>query len=115
MASEESDLRVLNGLLCIDMFYVEDSVLWRIFGIINDATIYHVVCSLDGVTAPHCWEVFSMVRMSWAGPPRKIILDQQRGFLGEFCYQLECVCTELDFVPRNAHHKLGRAEWHNAA
>ncbi len=43
------------------------------------------------------------------------MLDQQKGFFKEFRAQLGYFGVELDFVPREAHHKLGRAERHNAA
>ncbi len=51
----------------------------------------------------------------WAGPPRKIVLDQQAGFFEQFRTQLEYFGCELDFIPSGARHKLGRAERHNAA
>ena len=77
--------------------------------------IYHVVIRIEELTASYVWRTFSLVWMAWSGPPRRIVFDQQRGFLGEFRVQLENCSVELDFVPRNAHHKLGRAERHNAA
>ena len=53
--------------------------------------------------------------MSWAGAPKKTVLDQQKGFFETFRSHLEFYGTELDYVPREAHHKLGRVERHNAA
>ena len=41
--------------------------------------------------------------------------DQQAGFFEQFRTQLEYFGCELDFIPSGAHHKLGRAERHNAA
>ena len=110
-------MRVFNDLVWLDIFYAEDSTmtLWPMMGILDDATFYHVVIRIEELTAAHCWRIFSLCWASWAGPPRKLLLDQQRGYLGEFRQQLETAGTELEFVPRNAHHKLGRAERHNAA
>ena len=61
------------------------------------------------------WRSFYWAWCVWAGPPRKIVLDQQAGFFEQFRTQLEYFGCELDFIPSGAHHKLGRAERHNAA
>ena len=89
--------------------------LWPLLGILDDATLNHVVLRIDELTASYCWRTFNLCWASGAGPPRKMMLDQQRGFLGELRGQLDAAGTELDFVPRNAHHKPGRIERHNAA
>ena len=77
-------MRVFNDLVWLDIFYAEDSIrnLWPMMGILDDATIYHVVVRIEEQTAAHCWRIFSLCWASWAGPPRKLLLDQQRGFLG---------------------------------
>ena len=60
------------------IFYIEDSTrsLWPCLGVIDDATIYHVVIRIEELTSAHVWRMFSLTWMSWSGPPRKIVLDQ---------------------------------------
>ena len=110
-------LSVFLGVSFRDVFYIEDATktLWFMLGILEGATVYHVVCRPGELSAPHRWKMLSLTWMSWSGLPQKTILVQQRCFLDDFCYRLEVAGPELEFVPRSAHRKLGRAERHNAA
>ncbi len=73
-------------------------------GIIDDGTLYHVVCQLfDHSPAGALW-LFKLCWMSWAGPPVKIVCDQDKtALLGVFRTALEEEGVEFDYVLRAAH------------
>jgi hypothetical protein len=53
--------------------------------------------------------------LSWAGPPRRIILDEDGGFHGAFQDRCEELSVVLDFVAPEDHRHLGRPERHGGA
>ena len=104
-------------MVFLDVFYCEDAVseLYPMLGIADDATVFRVVVRVEDMSAAALLRLFTLFWMSWAGPPRKLVLDQQKGFFQTVRAQLEAHGTEIDYVPRSAHHKFGRAERHNDA
>ena len=106
----------LNDSVQMDIFYArsmkgENHIL---LGMVDEATNLQQVVRLPNREP---LTVLSAFRTTWVRPfgmPSRVVLDQDGSFMGEFWTYLVDQSTEVDYVPPEAHHRLGKAERCNA-
>ena len=81
---------------------------------IDAATNLHQVRLLADRSPETCLEAFSEMWIRPYGAPLKILLDQDGCFQGEMWEYLVRAGIEVEYVPAEAHCKLGKAERNNA-
>ncbi|CAE7445643.1 RE2 [Symbiodinium sp. CCMP2592] len=106
----------LGDCVQMDIFYSRtvDGTNYPLLGIVDEATNLQQVCVLKDRNPKTVVEAF---RTTWARPfgfPHKVTLDQDGAFMGDFWTYLVDNSTEVDYVPAEAHHRLGKAERCNA-
>jgi hypothetical protein len=108
---------VFGDMVVVDLFVVPDATraLFATIGTMDGATFCHVVARSPDVSAAGLLRLFLSIWCAWAGPPRLLLMDQQKGFFGVFRRLFEFYDTKIEHVPTESHHKLGRADRHNAA
>ena len=81
-----SVIRVFNETIGMDIFHVTDifDEMYTMLGIIDYATLFHVVLRLLEQNSLHVLSVLHASWFVWAGPPKTCVLDRDPCFLGEF-------------------------------
>ena len=66
-------IRVFNEVVGMDIFYVTDIAdeIYPMVGIIDYATLFHLVYRISDATSYGILAIVNMVWFSWAGPPVK--------------------------------------------
>ena len=106
----------LGDSMQMDIFYSRtvDGTNYPLLGMVDEATNLQQVCVLKDRNPKTIIEAF---RTTWVRPfgfPHKITLDQDGAFMGDFWTYLIDNSTEVDYIPPEAHHRLGKAERCNA-
>ena len=96
----------------IDIFFLRDAKkeTWMYLSIVELSAMYHVSSLVANRSSGHLWERFRAMWLNWAGPPRVLFLDPDRGFMGEF--KENCLLFDIDLRPcsAEAHYQIGRLE-----
>lgn len=102
----------LNDCIQMDIFYSRtvDGANYAMLGIVDEATNLQQVAILPNREPSSILKAFREVWVRPYGMPHKVVLDQDGAFMGEFWTYLVDQATEADYVPPEAHHKLGKAE-----
>ena len=106
----------LGDSVQMDIFYLQtvDGTNYPLLGIVDEATNLQQVCVLKDRNPKTIVDAF---RTTWACPsgfPHKVTLDQDGAFMGDFWTYLVDNSTKVDYIPPEAHHRLGKAERCNA-
>ena len=106
----------LNDLVQVDLFYARDvtGANHVLMGMIDTATNLQQVRLLPDRSARTCLEAFREMWVRPYGTPLKVLLDQDGSFQGEMWEWLVRAGVETEYVPAEAHYKLGKAERNNA-
>ena len=106
----------LNDLVQADLFYARDITGTNhvFLGAIDTATNLHQMRLLADRSPETCLEAFREMWIRPYGAPLKILLDQGGCFQGEMWEYLVRAGIEVEYVPAEAHYKLGKAERNNA-
>ena len=83
-------------------------------GIVDEATNLQQVARLPNREPASVLKAFREVWVRPYGMPHRITMDQDGAFMGEFWTYVVDQATEADYVPPDAHHRLGKAERCNA-
>eukprot|EP00435_Cladocopium_sp_Y103_P056706 s1320_g19.t1 len=106
----------LNDNVLMDIFYARtiDSVNHVMLGMVDEATNLQQVAVVDSREPEAILKAF---RLTWCRPfgqPYKITVDQDGASMGDFWCHMVDMATEVDYVPPEPHHRLGKAERCNA-
>ena len=106
----------LNDHLYMDLFYARNTKgeNFTLIGIIDEATNLHQVRILQDRNPS---TVVEAIRQMWIRPygtPLKVTLDQDGSFQGDTWEYLARLGVEVDHVPPEAHHRLGKIERNNS-
>ena len=84
----------------LDTFFVRDAagVQHQMLGVICQSTLFHVCSRMTERFASHCFWLFNMIWLSWAGPPIRMVLDRVGSFFGHFKDKLEQLSVDIFFV-----------------
>lgn len=98
-----------------DIFYARDltSKNYPILGVICEATHLHSAIRLESRQPSH---VAQALRTAWTrnfGYPLRLAVDDDGAFKSDFHEFCDGGGTHLEFIPPEAHHKLGVIERHN--
>ena len=105
-----------GDVLQIDIVYVRDttSTNYIFLGIIDECTHLHMALHLNDRSPEEVHYKFSTF---WARPfgfPLKIKADPDGSFRGSFEAAMDEAGTYMDYIPAEAHNKIGLIERHNA-
>ena len=82
------------------------------------ATGYHVVKKISGKKSANLLKDFMEGWVNWAGPPMRVTVDQERGFLKEFTDGLDMLGCQSRVIAGQAHWQQGAVErqgqWYRA-
>ena len=103
-------------VLQMDIVYVRDvtSKNFMFLGVIDETTHLHSLMSLE-TRQPE--DVSRALQLGWIrnfGAPLRIKTDPDGSFRGSFESDMDSLGTFVDYVPAEAHHKIGLIERHNA-
>ena len=106
----------LNDHVYMDLFYARSTngQNFTLIGAIDEATSLHQVRILPDRNPS---SVVDAIRQMWIRPygaPHKVTLDQDGSFQGEAWEYLARLGVEVDHVPPEAHHRLGKIERNNS-
>ena len=106
----------LNDQVYMDLFYARDTKgeNFTLIGAIDEATNLHQVRILPDRNPS---TVVEAIRQMWVRPygtPLRVTLDQDGSFQGETWEYLARLGVEVDYVPPEAHHRLGKIERNNS-
>ena len=106
----------LNDNVVMDLFYARDvtGTNYTLLGAIDEATNLHQVRILKDKNPDTVLEAFRQMWVRPYGVPHKVTMDKDGCFQGEMWEYLARAGVETDYVPPEAHHKLGKAERNNA-
>ena len=106
----------LGDNIQMDIFYARtvDGQNHPMLGIVDEATNLQQVARLPNREPASVLKAFREVWVRPYGMPHRITMDQDGAFMGEFWTYVVDQATEADYVPPDAHHRLGRAERCNA-
>ena len=84
----------------MDIFYVRlaTGVAIPLLGILDDATVFHVVARVDDKSSLGVWRLFQNMWLIWAGAPMKVALDEDPSFCADFSDNLDALDVEFDYV-----------------
>ena len=105
-----------NSLVGMDIVYVVNALgaTMSFLGIIDDATLYHVLVLIENRDSLTIWNALKNTWFTPFGPPEKILCDKERGFVSaEFLRRASLLGIQVVAVPAEAHWRLGRIERHN--
>ena len=102
----------LGDCVQMDIFYARtvDGQNHAMLGIVDEATNLQQVSRLPNREPTSVLKAFREVWVRPYGMPHKVTMDQDGAFMGEFWTYLVDQATEADYVPPEAHHRLGKAE-----
>jgi len=105
-----------NDKVLLDVVFAYDCLGQKItfIGIIDDATLLHVVVRVESRDSEIMWNAVLRAWLTPYGFPLTMVLDQDGGFEGHFVERCEMYGIHTAWVPAEAHHQLGRIERHNA-
>jgi hypothetical protein len=111
-----SNFRQFADEIQLDIVYIRDIAgnNYPILGIIDECTHLHQACLLEP-RFPE--EITRQFIRTWAQPfgfPLVCRLDADGSFRGAFEEYLDTTGTFTDYVPPEAHHRMGLVERHNA-
>ena len=101
--------------LQMDIIYVRDikSTNYMMLGVIDEATHLHIGILLDNRTPEHVSEQFQLGWCRSFGYPLRLRTDPDGSFRSSFERDMEEAGVYMDYVPAEAHHKIGLIERHN--
>lgn len=99
----------------MDIIYVRDikSTNYMMLGVIDEATHLHIGILLDNRTPEHVSEQFQLGWCRSFGYPLRLRTDPDGSFRSSFERDMEEAGVYMDYVPAEAHHKIGLIERHN--
>ncbi|CAK9030852.1 Pentatricopeptide repeat-containing protein [Durusdinium trenchii] len=102
--------------LQMDIFYVRDVTgqNFMVLGIIDEVTHLHLAALLDNRQAETVLAAFNDTWAKAFGYPLRIRLDPDCSFRSHFEDDLDQAGVFIDYVPAEAHNKIGLIERHNA-
>ena len=102
--------------LQMDIFYVRDVTgqNFMVLGIIDEVTHLHLAALLDNRQAETVLAAFNDTWAKAFGYPLRIRLDPDGSFRSHFEDDLDQAGVFIDYVPAEAHNKIGLIERHNA-
>ena len=112
----QSNFRQFADAIQLDIVYIRDITgqNFPVLGIIDECTHLHQACILES-RLPE--EVLRKFVQTWSQPfgfPLVCRLDADGSFRAAFEEHLDATGTFADFVPPEAHHRMGLIERHNA-
>ena len=105
----------LGDNVLMDIFYARDvkGENYTMLGVIDEATNLHQVRILPDKNPTTVLEAFKEMWVRPYGAPYKVTLDQDGSFEGDMWEYLVRAGIETEYVPAEAHYKLGKAERNN--
>lgn len=102
----------LNNNILADLFYARNikGENFTLLGIIDESTGLHQVRILQDKNPDTILEAIQQMWIRPYGMPYKITLDQEGGFQGITWEHLARQGVEVDYVPPEAHHRMGKVE-----
>ena len=112
----QSNFRQFADAIQVDIVYIRDITgqNFSVLGIIDECTHLHQACILES-RLPE--EVLRKFIQTWSQPfgfPLGCRLDADGSFRAAFEEHLDATGTFAEFVPPEAHHRMGLIERHNA-
>ena len=78
--------------------YTVDMVKVPVISILDNASGYHVVRAISGRKS-----MVLQAWVSWAGAPRRVVADQERGMMKDFTDELEKRGIQVHYIVAHAH------------
>ena len=105
----------LGDNVLMDIFYARDvkGESCTMLGVVDEATNLHQVRILPNKNPTTVLEAFKEMWVRPYGAPYKVTLDQDGSFEGDMWEYLVRAGIETEYVPAEAHYKLGKAERNN--
>eukprot|EP00435_Cladocopium_sp_Y103_P070748 s785_g36.t1 len=109
-----------NHEVCLDTLNLFDAQGKKVetLSILDMATGYHIVKKITGRKSNNLLKDFVDAWVNWAGPPLRVTVDQERGFLKEFTDGLDMLGIQARVIAGQAHWQQGAVErqgqWYRA-
>ena len=88
--------------------YTVDNAKITVLSMLDHASGYHVVRRVTGRKSSELADDFLQAWVGWAGAPRRVVVDQERGLMKEFTDELEKRGIQVHYIAAQAH-------WQNSA
>ena len=100
----------------IDLFQIHDvreKGFWCL-SVVDRATMFHLAVLVKDHAPETLWNAFFQCWVQWAGPPKRIVVDQERGLIAEaFAKPASEAGCHVDSIASQAHWQAGKVERHN--
>ncbi|CAK9013314.1 Integrase catalytic domain-containing protein [Durusdinium trenchii] len=115
-AIPDTGLRQFADSIQLDIVYIRDIAgsNFPVLGVIDECTLLHQAAVLDSRLPSEVLKKFIRIWAQPFGYPLIARLDPDGSFRGEFEEFMDTTGTQTDFIPPEAHHRLGLIERHNA-
>ena len=99
--------------LDIIYLYTIDKVKITALSILDHASGFHLVKQATGRKSHELAEDFLQAWVSWAGAPRRVVVDQERGMMKNFTDEMEKHGIQVHYIAAQAHWQNGAVERQN--
>ena len=93
--------------------YTVDKVKVTALSILDYASGFHIVAPVTGRKSHELAEDFLQAWVSWAGAPRRVVVDQERGMMKHFTEEMEKRGIQVHYIAAQAHWQNGAVERQN--
>ncbi|CAJ1436718.1 unnamed protein product [Effrenium voratum] len=101
-----------NDEVAVDLFYLYDQgkVKHSILSVMDLASGYHVCRKIQSKLSEDLAESVRQLWLEWAGMPKRMVCDQERGFQKNFVDEMENRGIHVKYIAGQAHWQLGQLE-----
>ena len=100
-----------NDEIAVDIFYLYDhgKIKRSILSVMDLASGYHVCRKIQSKLSKDLAESVRQL-WEWAGMPKRLVCDQERGFQKDFVDEMENRGIQVKYIAGQAHWQLGQLE-----
>ncbi|CAJ1399755.1 unnamed protein product, partial [Effrenium voratum] len=101
-----------NDEVAVDIFYLydKDQMKHTVLSAMDMASGYHVCRTITSRLSKDLAETVRQMWLEWAGSPKRMVCDQERGFQKDYVDRMEQQQIHVKYIAGQAHWQLGSLE-----